>query len=117
MKTLYINGSSNITVDQETNEVGMLSSEYERISRIYLAPEDMHVVFGREGVTIEKDVKEGELIITFYEGCYENRMIIVHNDEWRDNLIKYHEKLQQEKEEWAAKQKKDNDENDATQAG
>lgn len=89
MKTLYLNDhGSNIYIDPENNSAEWLDSEREAIQRIYIAPEDMHVVYSSGEYKRELDVKEGDLIITFYTPDFEHRVISVTNSDWVENLEK-----------------------------
>lgn len=105
MKTLYISDGQNIFIDTEENTVNTISGQREAIQRIYLAEEPMHVVYGSGEYKRELDVKKDDLIVTFYTDDFENRMIVVKNKDWVNNLKKYNKHMQEEKEKWAANQK------------
>lgn len=104
MKTFYISNNGNIAVDTDNNSCGSLSTEREAISRIYLAKEPMHVVYESGEYKKEIDVEEGDLIVVFYENAFKNKMIVVKNSEWTENLVEYNAEEQKRKEEWAKKQ-------------
>lgn len=101
MKTLYISNGSNILIDTEENTANTMDSQREAIQRIYLAEEPMHVVYGCGEYKREVDVKKDDLIITFYTDDFENRMIVVKNKDWANNLKKYNKRQQEIREEWA----------------
>ena len=102
MKTLFISNNSNIWVDSEENECNTLPTEREAIQRIYLAQEPMHVIYQAGEYKREVDVKKDDLIITFYTDDFENRMIVVKNKDWVNNIKKYNKREQERKEKWAA---------------
>lgn len=104
MKTLYIANSCNMLIDQENNTVRSLETQREAISRIYLATEPMHVVYGNGEYNKEVDVKKDDLIITFYDDSFKNRMIVVKNKDWVNNIKDYNKRQQEEKEKWASGQ-------------
>lgn len=104
MKTFYISNNGNIAVDTDNNSCGSLSTEREAISRIYLAKEPMHVVYESGEYKKEIDVEEGDLIIVFYENAFKNRMVVVKNSEWTENLVEYNAEEQKRKEEWAKRE-------------
>ena len=102
MKTLYISNGSNILVDTEENTVNQLDGQREAIQRIYLAEEPMHVIYGRGEYKREVDVKKDDIIVTFYTDDFENRIVVVKNKDWANNLKKYNKRQQEIKEKWAA---------------
>ena len=104
MKTLYINQSCNIVVDTENNEVSRLEGQRESISRIYMANEPMHVVFGSGEYSRELDVKKDDLIVVFYDGAFKNRIIAVKSKDWVANLKDYNKREEEAKLEWAKAQ-------------
>lgn len=107
MKTLYLTSNSNIIIDTENNSADRINSERESISRIYMANEPMHVVFGEGEFKKEFDVKKDDIIITFY-GCGEDwphHVVVAKSKEWIANFKTQHKVEQKIKEEWAKKQK------------
>lgn len=106
MKTLYLTSNSNIIVNTEDNSVDKIDSERESISRIYMASEPMHVVFGEGEFKKEFDVKKDDIIITFYS-CgtdWPNRVVVAKSKDWITNFKANHKAEQKAKEEWAKKQ-------------
>ena len=106
MKTLYLTSNSNIIIDTENNSVDKIDSERESISRIYLATEPTHVIFGEGEFKKEFDVKKDDIIITFYS-CGEdwpNRVVVAKSEDWIANFKADHKAMQKAKEEWAKKQ-------------
>ena len=108
MKTLYITNGGNICIDPEEDFVDRMPSEREGISRIFLAKEPMHVVYGEGEYRRELDVKKDDIIITFYSSDWEERIVVAKSKDWVKNLKKWNEEEQRRKEEWAAK-KSDNE--------
>lgn len=105
MKTLYLTSNSNIIVNTEDNSVDKIDSERESISRIYMANEPMHVVFGEGEFKKEFDVKKDDIIITFY-ACgtdWPHRVVVAKSKEWIANFKANHKAEQKIKEEWAKK--------------
>lgn len=106
MKTLYLTSNSNIIVNTDDNSVDKIDSERESISRIYMATEPMHVVFGEGEFKKEFDVKKDDIIITFYS-CgtdWPHRVVVAKSKDWIANFKAYHKAEQKAKEEWAKKQ-------------
>lgn len=106
MKTLYLTSNSNIIVNTEDNSVDKIDSERESISRIYMANEPMHVIFGEGEFKKEFDVKKDDIIITFYS-CgtdWPHRVVVAKSKEWIANFKANHKAEQKAKEEWAKKQ-------------
>ena len=106
MKTLYLTSNSNIIVNTEDNSADKIDSERESISRIYMANEPMHVIFGEGEFKKEFDVKKDDIIITFY-ACgtdWPHRVVVAKSKEWIANFKANHKAEQKMKEEWAKKQ-------------
>lgn len=101
MKILYLTGGSNILVDTENETANRIESARQAIDRIYLAEEPMHVVFGEGETHAEADVKKGDLIITFFCRDFKNRMVVVKNKQWAENITLWEKAEQEEKERWA----------------
>ena len=104
MKNLIIANGVAVIVDPATLDVETPSSDREAIQRIWRVKEDCKIkaVFGEE--TFEKDAKAGDIVMTFYEKDYPNKMIVIRSDEWNENLAAYDVKVQALKEKWANEQ-------------
>jgi hypothetical protein len=103
MKTLYLTSNSNIIIDAENNSVDKIDSERECISRIYMANEPTHVIFGEGEFKKEFDVKKDDIIITFY-ACgvdWPNRVVVAKSKDWVANFKANRKAEQKAKEEWA----------------
>ena len=105
MKTLYIpDSSAGIVIDSENQAVKQLPSEREAISRIFIAKEDMHVVYEQNGEQKICNIDAGNLLIVFYDHTFKNRVVVVNSSEWIENIKDYNEREQKRKEEWAKKE-------------
>lgn len=99
MKTLYLTSNSNIIVNTEDNSVDKIDSERESISRIYMANEPMHVIFGEGEFKKEFDVKKDDIIITFYS-CgtdWPHRVVVAKSKEWIANFKANHKAEQKQR--------------------
>lgn len=103
MKTLYINSNANILIDEEEHHVSRLDTQREGISRVYLIPEAMHIVFGEGETHQELDVEKDDIVIVFYTGTFDKQIVVVKSKDWARNLKIYNEEQQKIKEEWALK--------------
>lgn len=107
MKTLYLtNGYSNICIDPETNTAEVLDyvPTYD-INRIYYIDEPMHVVYTCGETRAEKDVKKGDIVITFdhNNNTKETPFTVIKSKEWNKVIKNRREAEQKAKEEWAKK--------------
>lgn len=107
MNTLYISRSGRIMLDENNNPKPFDSSR-NSIDDIYFVKEDTKVVFNRGENKSEVEAKAGDIVVTFYENQFPNRVIVVNSEQWKENLEAYEAYEQKMKEEWAKK----NDEND-----
>ena len=104
MKTLYVTRGNNMYIDVDTNSVGRLDTCRQAVDYLYMIPEKMHIVYESGEYKKEFDAEQGDLLITFYEGTFKNKAIIVKNAEWTENIVCYNNRIQLEKEEYAAKE-------------
>ena len=104
MKTLYLTYNGAMCIDPEENFVDRVQNEREGISRIYLAKEPMHVVYGEGEYKREIDVKKDDIIITFYSNDWKERIVVAKSKDWVNNLKEWNKEEQRRKEEWAYKQ-------------
>ena len=103
MKTLYLTNRSNIVVDSEDNSADQLNRSRQAIEDVYMITESIHVVYGKGDDKCEFDVETGDIIITFYD--FKNKVIVVKNKEWFENLEDYEKREQENKLKWAAENK------------
>ena len=102
MKTAYITKGCNIVVDEEVKSVKRLDNQRTGIDYIYLAEEPMHVIYGYGEYNKEFDVEKGDIIVVFYPDVFKNKIVIIKNAEWLENLVEYNKECQEDKERWAA---------------
>ena len=107
MKTLYLTNSySNICIDPETNTAEVLDyvPTYD-INRIYYIDEPMHIVYSCGETKAEKDVKKGDIVITFdrNNNTKETPFAVIKSKEWNKVIKNRREAEQKAKEEWAKK--------------
>jgi len=95
MKTMFIKEGINMTVDFDTNEVSSIPSAREAIQRIYVAPEQMHVIYQTGKHREEADVEKNDVIVTFYTDEFDKRMIVVKSEEWIKNLESYEKRMEE----------------------
>ena len=95
MKTMFIKEGINMTVDFDTNEVSSIPSAREAIQRIYVAPEQMHVIYQSGKHREEADVEKNDVIVTFYTDEFDKRMIVVKSEEWIKNLESYEKRMEE----------------------
>lgn len=95
MKTMFIRESVNMTVDFDTNQVDSIPSARESIQRIYVAPENMHVIYQSGPKREEADVETGDIIVTFYTDDFDKRMVVVKSEDWKNNILSYEEKIRE----------------------
>ena len=100
MKNLYILEGVGVQVE-ENGELTRIDSEYEGISRIFVATEPTHIVYKNGGVRQEVDADTNDIVITFYRDEIPNKVIVAKSDKWLENLKSYREFLQEQKEKWA----------------
>lgn len=101
MNTLYITSTGRVLLDENNNPCS-LERTREGINNVFYIKEDTKVIYkkGEENITL--DAKAGDILVSFYENEFPNKVIVVNNKEWQENLTKYEEWEQKRKEEWAA---------------
>ena len=103
MNTLYITRGGRVMLDQDNNPINT-SSDRVAINDVYLLKEDTKIIsFDKDNNKIEKTGKAGDIVVSFWESTFPHSIIVVSNDEWRDNIETYNTEEQKLKEEWAAK--------------
>lgn len=101
MNTLYITTSGKILIDDSGSPHSVESSRG-AVSNIYLIKEDTTVVFEKDGYRKEALAKAGDIVVCFYEDKFPNKVIIVNNQEWKENIEAYDNYMQEQKEKWAS---------------
>lgn len=102
MKTLYITTSGQVVLG-DNNSIDSMFRTVQRIDDIFLLKEDTKVIYKKGETNVEMEGKAGDIVITFYEGDFPNKVIIVNSNEWAENITAYENAEQKRKEEWAAK--------------
>ena len=102
MNTLYISRTGRIMLDENNNPKPFDRSR-SSIDDVFFIKEDTKVVFDRGEYKAELEAKAGDIVVTFYEEQFPNRVIVVDNKQWKENLEAYEAYEQQMKEEWAKK--------------
>ena len=102
MNTLYISRTGRIMLDENNNPKPFDRSRAS-IDDIFFIKEDTKVVFDRGEYKTELEATAGDIVVTFYEEQFPNRVIVVNNEQWKENLEAYAVWEQKQKEEWAEK--------------
>ena len=102
MNTLYISRTGRIMLDENNNPKPFDRSRAS-IDDIFFIKEDTKVVFDRGEYKAELEAKAGDIVVTFYEEQFPNKVIVVNNEQWKENLETYEAWDQKQKEEWAKK--------------
>ena len=102
MNTLYISRTGRIMLDENNNPKPFDRSRAS-IDDIFFIKEDTKVVFDRGEYKAELEAKAGDIVVTFYEEQFPNRVIVVNNEQWKENLEADAVWEQKQKEEWAEK--------------
>lgn len=97
MKTMFIREGVNMTVDFDTNQIDSITSAREAIQRIYVAPENMHIIYQSGPKREETDVETGDIIVTFYTDEFDKRMIVVKSEDWKNNILSYEKRTREAK--------------------
>lgn len=94
IKYIAIENSGNLLkFDTETEQVNAISTEREAIRSITLINEPGVLVDG----DVEIPVKNGDLIIRFYERYFNKPMIVVKSKDWKNNINAYNKKMEEER--------------------
>lgn len=102
MNTLYISRTGRIMLD-ENNSPKPFDRSRSSIDDVFFIKEDTKIVFERGETKTELEAKAGDIVVTFYEEKFPNRVIVVDSKQWKENLEAYEAYEQQMKEEWAKK--------------
>ena len=98
MKTFFLaeRASGHVIFDDETKELSALESQREAISRVWIAPEDMKIVYTNENGEKETlDVKKNQIILRFYEKDFPYQIITVDSKEWTENITNYNKTMEE----------------------
>ena len=99
MNNLYVTLRGAVKV--EDGVPAFIEPSRSAINSVYLLKEDTHIVYDRSNKHYELDGKAGDILVTFYDTMFVVPMILVHSQEWADNITNYEDEEQKRKEEWA----------------
>lgn len=102
-----------VIIDTDTMEIEALPEKTRSIDSIYIIPEDakMHWESTIGNLDpVDTDVKEGDILITFYSSDLGKDFAIVKSDDWKNMLIHADEEIQKRKESWAKEKRFGKDE-------
>ncbi len=106
MKTLYLTNSyTNICIDSETETADVIDRVPYDISCAYYIDEPMHVIYSCGETKVERDVKKGDIVITFDRNQFakETPLTVIKSKEWNKIIKNRRDAEQKAKEEWAEK--------------
>lgn len=92
-----------VIFDSETEKIKRITRENRYIDEIFVVPEDAKLHWENDfGDSVDdKDVKKGDIIVTFYNKRAGTDYVVVKSEDWLNAINKYNESLQNEKEDWA----------------
>lgn len=103
MKKIYLTGTySGVTVDTETDVAEPFKENRCAISSVYLIKEPAEVIYTNGEKVERQNVEKDDIVIVFYEERFKNRLIVLKNQQWVENILEYENCLQEEKERWAS---------------
>ena len=87
-------------IDVENDKFDVVDYFSTGIDWTYLVPEDGDLTVVLDGENIKKSVKKNDIVVVFYKREYtKNRVIVIKNKEWKDNILaerKYDEDCRKE---------------------
>lgn len=104
MKKLLCNYSRLFQVDTDNDIVKPINRDVSRIDSMYMIDEDQALCVQDGDKVVKKDVHPGDIVVIFYDDNFPNKTIIVHSDEWVENIKADRAAEQMRKEKWAAEQ-------------
>lgn len=102
MKKWYITPSTNILIDTEKDTAKKVGDHMVYSSNCYIAPCDCTVFFSSSKGDKQIDVKEGQIVFTFYRDTLPHQIVVFDSTGWKENIQFTIEENQKIKEEWAA---------------
>lgn len=95
MMTWYMTPSTNLMIDVETEEIRTVSENYTSIQYCYIAPCDCVLKYkdSNSSEFITKEVKQGQIILTFYSSKMPHKFLVIDSEEFKDNLVAYNEEI------------------------
>lgn len=107
MNTMYFTGTGRLQIN-DAGEPSEVPFEREAIRGIISVKEDTEIRFANAPSIY---AKAGDLLISFYENVFPHQVIVIHNDQWSENIEAYNVEQQKIKEEWAKQKQKCYEEN------
>lgn len=106
MKTAIISVNGAIKLDTDTLSIATMQEKSPSCLRnIYIADEDMHVIYEDNSRRYETDVKKGQIMAVFYRSITDKKdtipVAIFDSEDWKNNIRIVDEDNQKQKEEWA----------------
>lgn len=106
MKTAIISVNGAIKLDTDTLSITKMEEKSPSgLRNIYIADEDMHVIYEDNSRRYETDVKEGQIMAVFYRSITDKEdtipVAIFDSEDWKNNIRIVDEDNQRQKEEWA----------------
>lgn len=100
-KIIATKNSGFVHYNPETEDIRSLDTDRDAVNRVLLVNEECDFCIDDK----KMHVVPGDIVITFWEKMYPNRAIVVKSEEWKENILKYREYEEKQKEAWALKQK------------
>ena len=106
MKTAVISTNGAIKLDTETLSITRIREKAPSTLRnMYVADEDMHIIYDDGFRRYETDVKDGQLIAVFWRSITDREntrpVAIFNSDDWKNNIDIVDADEQEQKEKWA----------------
>ena len=90
-KALIVDHRAILVKDDET--IQPLDYISNNIDWVYMAPEDMEVVYMQNEIPVKIDVKKNDIIIQFYDRSFcskdWNNVVVIDNEQWKTNVLSY----------------------------
>ena len=93
MITWYMTPSTNLMLDVETEEIKTVHENYTSINNCYIAPCDCILKYkdSNSSEFITREIKEGQVVLTFYSSNMPNKFVVIDSKEFKENLDAYNE--------------------------
>jgi hypothetical protein len=101
MNNLYVTSRGLIKID-ETGAPVIENNSRLGIDGVLLIKEPTHIVYKRSNKEIELNAEPGDILIYFYDSTFDTPIVLVHSEDWANNIREYDRKEQERKEKWAA---------------
>lgn len=106
MKTAIISVNGAIKLDTDTLSITKIPEKAPSSVRgLYVADEDMHIIYDDGNRRYETDAKEGQLVVAFWRSITDKEetipLAVFDSEDWKHNINIVDEDNQKQKEEWA----------------